>query len=351
MDDATARDIVLEAFRTYEPRQEPRTIEAARVPVSTNRVYRLTFATRPNVFAKLSSYGSFVHFRQDHQRIEQWRRLLAPTRYATFLAPVLSTDQDVFTFHSGDAWVVFYGESPVRDCLPRILSERQVEAFALEMGRWHRACQEIAGDLAPTWKTVGSDIAILFDGLGSDGWLAERGIDRGEAKYLRDHCNLFLKNADRLGYFGFPKLPLLIDWNIGNFSVTDTSGKVELFSRWDYDWFRVEPRAMDFYSSSRVVSGVGDRTIFSYGPRTFLDPRFGKFLRAYRSECPIAETELRFAKEAYRFFVLNYVVLSGQNFFQPEIWARLVREAIEQYLPELDRIDLDDVFTTSQSST
>jgi len=352
MDDATARSIVLEAFRTYEPRQEPRTIEAARVPVSTNRVYRLTFASRPNVFAKLSSYGSFVHFRQDHQRIEQWRRLLAPTRYASFLAPVLCTDDDdVFTYHSGEAWVVFYGESPIRACLPRILSERQVETFALEMGRWHRACREIAGDVLPTWKTVGSDIAILFDGLGSEGWLAERGIDRGEAKYLRDHCNLFLKNAERLGYFGFQKLPLLIDWNIGNFSVTDTSDRVELFSRWDYDWFRIEPVAMDFYFLSRAVSAIGDRTVFSYGPRTFLDPRFRRFLQAYRSEFAITEAELRLAKESYRFFVLNYVVLSGQYFFQPELWTRLVREAIEQYLPELDRIELDDVFTASRASS
>jgi hypothetical protein len=348
VDDAAARRTVLAAYQTYSAGELPTGIEAARVPVSTNRVYRLTFASSPSVYAKLSSYGSFIHFRQDHQRIEQWRRLLSRGRYASFLAPVLSTDEDVFMYHAGEAWVAFYGEVPTRASLPRVLSEEQVESFALAMARWHRACSDAARALPPTWKTVGSDIAILFDVLASDGWLKEHRIDRSEARYVRDHCNLFLKNADRLGYFDFSKMPVLIDWNIGNFSVTGAGPEIELFSRWDYDWFRIEPRALDFYSLSRVVSQIGDRTIFSYGARTFLDPRFTRFLRAYQSVFPLGEAELRFVKEAYRFFILNYVILSGQHFFQPALHERLLREAIDQYLPELDRLDFTDVFALTR---
>ncbi len=341
MDEARARDTVLAAFRTFSGGEGPLDIQAARAPVSTNRVYRLVFDRRTNVFAKISSYGSFVHFRQDHQRIERWRRLLRATRYEHFLAPVLTTGDDVYTFHAGDAWVAFYEEVPVEALLPRILSEAQIETLAEEMARFHRASAEVAPKLAPTWKTLGSDIAILFDALGNSAWLADRDLSRSEARYLQNHCNLFLRNADRLAYNDLARCPVLLDWNIGNFSVTSTADDFELFSRWDYDWFRIEPRVLDFYFLSRVSSGVGDRTQFSYVPSTFFEARFGRFLRAYHAVSPLRANEVRFLREAYRFFVLNYVALSGEHFFREDLCARLLREAIDYYLPELDRLDFD----------
>ena len=341
MDDARARETVLAAFRTYSPREDPKAVEAARAPVSTNRVYRLVFESRPNVYAKISSYGSFVHFRQDHQRIEEWRRLLRGTRYEHFLAPILSADADVYTYHAGDAWVAFYQEVPTRARLPRVLSEPQIATLASEMARFHRASLETARGLAPTWKTLGSDVAILFDSLGSSAWRDARGLSKSEAKYLRDHCNLFLRNADRLGYSALPKIPVLIDWNIGNFSVTNAGVDFELHTRWDYDWFRIEPRALDFYFLSRVSSRLGDRTRFSYFPGPLLEPRFVAFLRHYHEVFPLTAGEVRFLREAYRFFVLHYVVLSGEHFFKEELCVRLLREAIDLYLPELDRLDFD----------
>ncbi len=60
-----------------------------------------------------------------------------------------------------------------------------------------------------------------------------------------------------------------------------------LFSRWDYDWFRIEPRLLDFYFLSRVSSRTGDRTRFTYGAHTLLEPRFRRFLRAYHAEFPL----------------------------------------------------------------
>jgi len=340
MDDARARETVLAAFRTYGAADSPVEIQAARAPVSTNRVYRLALRGRPNVYAKISSYGSFVHFRQDHQRIEQWRRLFRGTRYESFLAPVLSSGDDVYTYHAGDAWVAFYEEVPTRASLPRVLSEAQIATLAEEMARFHRASFDVASKLAPTWKTLGSDIAILFDALGNPAWLEERGLTASEARYLRDHCNLFLRNADRLHYADLPKFPVLIDWNIGNFSVTDTGEHFELFSRWDYDWFRIEPRVLDFYFLSRVSSGVGDRTRFSYFPETLLEPRFELFLRHYHALFPLKEEEVRFLREAYRFFILNYVVRSGEHFFKRELYERLLLEAIDLHLPMVDRLDM-----------
>jgi hypothetical protein len=71
-----------------------------------------------------------------------------------------------------------------------------------------------------------------------------------------------------------------------------------------------------------------------------LEPRFVSFLKAYQGVYPLGENELLFIKEAYRFFILNYVVRGGEHFFRPSICRRLQQEAIAQYLPSLDSLDL-----------
>ena len=43
----------------------------------------------------------------------------------------------------------------------------------------------------------------------------------------------------------------------------------------------------------------------------------------------------------YRFFILNYVIRQGYAFFQPELAARLQREAVTSYLPAADELDLE----------
>ena len=55
---------------------------------------------------------------------------------------------------------------------------------------------------------------------------------------------------------------------------TAPDGSFRLFSRWDYDWFRIEPRLLDFYFLSRVSSRTGDRTRFTYGAHTLVEPTF-----------------------------------------------------------------------------
>lgn len=332
-------EIVRTAWTTYAPGIEPISVEETSAHVSTNQVYRLRFAERSTVYAKVSSYGSFVHFRQDHERIERWRQLLIGTRYELLLAPVLTLEGEIYTFHSGAFWVAFYGEVTVGTLLPKILSEPQVVQLGREMAHLHKACDAIATQLDPTWKTLGSDIAHLFDLLDDTHWVQAHGLTKSEASYLQHHCNLFLRNADRMGYHRWKKLPVLVDWNLGNFSVTDHTPNFQLLSRWDYDWFRIEPRALDFYFFSRVVSEVGDRTHFSYLVAPLLQPRFKTFLRAYHEVFPLTREELLFLQEAYRFFVLNYVVRIGEHFFQPHYHKHLMGETVERYLPEVDRQD------------
>ena len=47
--------------------------------------------------------------------------------------------------------------------------------------------------------------------------------------------------------------------------------------------------------------------------------------------------ELRFLKEAYRFFILNYVVKNGSYFFSEQYAQKMQAEAFDIYLPSVDR--------------
>ncbi|MBK8588142.1 MAG: hypothetical protein IPN77_03250 [Sandaracinaceae bacterium] len=190
---------------------------------------------------------------------------------------------------------------------------------------------------------MGSDIAQLFDSLSDPRYCAERHLRSEDASMLKAHCDRFLHNAEDLGYHGFEKLPVLVDWNTGNFSVGLDGDGFKLFTRWDYDWFRIEPRTLDFYFASRVVRSEGDQTIFSYLVDPLLEPRFIRFMRAYDAINPLADEEILFLKEVYRFFILNYVIREGEHFFQGPICQRLQREAVEVYLPTLDAVRFEKV--------
>lgn len=332
-------ELIAAAWEAFgDPRDIIKRVEIS-ANVSTNNVYRLTLSDGHEVIAKRSSYGSYVHFRQDHQLIQQWIRLLGGTRFQSFLAPMLLRDHEVFTYREGDEWVAFYRKAPFYDFLPKLLTLPQVDSLAQQMAEFHRESAVAARRMNPTWKSVGSDIASLYDALGSPTWRKQRGFNDEVETELRRHCDHFLNNAEKLGYHGFEKLPVLVDWNIGNFSVGFDHEGFKMYSRWDYDWFRIEPRAFDFYFCARVVRSDGDQTLFSYLTDPFFEPRFTRFLLEYHRVNPLQQNEVLFLKEAYRFFILNYVIRSGEHFFRPSYCKRLQAEAIDTYLPRLDRIN------------
>jgi len=333
-------DILLAAWEAYGDRRELSAIVEISATVSTNRVYRLVLSDKKELIAKVSSYGAFVHFRQDHERINQWAALLRYSRYRRFLAGVVERDGKVFTFKQGHRWVVFYHKVDFYDLLPRVLSASEVVAFGRELALFHRASRWAGQQLTPTAKTIGADIADLYDSLDDPEWCRKRDVSGSDEHVLARHCDTFLENSESLGFFTWPKLPILIDWNTGNFSVGYEGDGFKLFSRWDYDWFRIEPRVFDFYFASRVVRGSGDQTVFSYTTGPLLEERFVAFLKAYHEILPLTENEILYLKEAYRFFILNYVVHSGEHFFRPSIWQRLSREALTDYLPALSSLDL-----------
>jgi hypothetical protein len=89
-----------------------------------------------------------------------------------------------------------------------------------------------------------------------------------------------------------------------------------------------------------VSSSTGDRSVWTYGSHTLLEPRFHTFLAAYHAIFPLSPGEVLFLKEAYRFFLLNYVVREGRHFFRYEFWQHLMHDAVDVQLPALDDVDL-----------
>jgi hypothetical protein len=334
------RSVVEAAWREYgDPRAVTELGELSAM-VSTNRVYRLHLDDGSSVIAKVSNYGSFFLFAEDHDRLHRSNRLLADTRYAGFLADVLTRDGRPYLWYDGEFWAILYDEVEVRDRLPRVLTPGQVDNFAEEIASFHLACAEVAPLIPPTSTSIKSDAIHLLE-LVSDRHAPQRfGLDASRLDVVRRHTHRFLMALYEGGYDYWPKQPVLIDWNLGNFSVEFSADRFRLFSRWDYDWFRIETRLLDFYFLSRVSSRTGDRTRFTYGSHTLLEPRFRRFIRAYHRVYPLTEAEVRFLVEAYRFFLLNYVVREGKYFFRHDYWRLLQHDVVDVHLPSIDTFDI-----------
>lgn len=315
--------------------------------VSTNRVFLLRLSDGTHVFAKVSNYGSPFLFREDHDRVRRLIDGLRGTRYESFLAPPLtrrdaSGRDRLHTYYDGKVWGVLYGEVERREQLPRILGDADIECLAREMATFHLTCADVAArDAIPRTSTsITSDIVHLLD-LVSDRTasrtlrLAPEHLD-----IVRRHAQRFLSAMEDLGYADMVRLPVFVDWNLGNFSVDRTGdGDFRLFSRWDYDWFRTDTVLLDFYFLSRVSSQTGDRTQFSYGVHTLAEPRFHRFLRAYHEVSPLTEADAEFIVETYRFFILHYVLSVGDHFFRQDLWDEFRLQAVTTGLPSIDRFD------------
>ena len=309
--------------------------------VSTNAVFRVELDDGSAVIAKFSNYGSYFLFCEDHDRVHRAKRLLYPTRYRTFLADTLTVGGKVFTYYDGEIWAVFYEEVERRDALPKVLTDDQIECLGREMALFHLECGRVGAHIPPTSKSIRSDAIHLLELVSNPQLAARFALDGDELAIVRHHAHEFLLELERISYDYWVKIPVLIDWNLGNFSVDIApDGSFKLFSRWDYDWFRIEPRMLDFYFLSRVSSQTGDRTVFTYSPHTLVEPRFQRLLAAYHATNPLSTAEVAFLKECYRFFILNYVIAEGDHFFANDLWRRLQREAVHTYLPAVETLDL-----------
>jgi Ser/Thr protein kinase RdoA (MazF antagonist) len=326
--------IIRKAWEGYDASKTIRDIEDISAMVSTNHVYRITFDDDDIIIAKLSYFGKFEHFKEDHRIIQTLAiNLLYP--FENFLARSLQKNNRVYIYHhkhgKTDAWVVFYNPTRILQRLPRRLEENHIKKLGQQVGKFHKACSRVKNVLPKSSKTLRTDIWALQQQIETDPKQFGTGM---QADFLKYHCEMFLKNRSKYNMSSFEIIPVFIDWNIGNFSVTPN---LELYSRWDYDWFRMSYRLLDFYFFSRVVSDIGDRTVFSYVINTMMEDRFILFLKEYHKVNPLTADEIRFLKEAYRFFILNYVIKDGKHFFSEQYAKKLQAEAFDIYLPSVDR--------------
>lgn len=326
--------IIQKAWEGYDASKTIKTIDDISARVSTNHVYRITFDDDDIIIAKLSNFGKYEHFKEDHRLIHSLcNNLLYP--FENLLSKSLLKNNRVYTYRykhgKTDAWVVFYNPTRVMERLPRQLEERHIKKLGQQVGKFHKACARLKNVLPKSSKTLRTDINILLDQLNKN---EKQFGNRMQADFLKYHCDQFIKNRLKHSVSSFEIIPVFIDWNIGNFSVTPD---LELYSRWDYDWFRMSYRVLDFYFFSRVVSSIGDRTVFSYVIDTMMEDRFILFLKEYHKVNPLKADEIRFLKEVYRFFILNYVIKDGKHFFHEQYAKKLQAEAFDIYLPSVDR--------------
>ena len=227
--------IIKRAWKEFDSRHEIRGVYVVSAYVSTNQVYKISFYKREPVFAKLSDYGRFEDFREDHIIINNLaNNLEAP--YQMFLAQSLVKKNELFTylFHqeNSSAWVVFYNPIQFKTKLPARLDEKLIRKLGRELARFHKACTNVSNQLPNASKTVITDIHNLVKSVNKD----EIKMCENHKSMVLKHADLFLNNAYKANYTeDFETIPVFIDWNIGNFSVTPEG---RFYSRWDYDWFR-----------------------------------------------------------------------------------------------------------------
>lgn len=327
-------EIVKVAWQAYDNTRKIVRIVDISAKVSTNHVYRIRFENNSFIIAKLSYYGKFEHFMEDHTIINVMSNNM-PAPFENLLARSLMKGNELFVYRYKnemiDAWVIFYKPIELRNKLPRRLNEEQIDKFGEQLALFHEACFNIRNTLPGSSKTLRTDVDALINHLETDEGRFEH---RMNEYMIREHCDLFLQSFEKFRVKDLQRMPVFVDWNIGNFSVTSS---YKLFSRWDYDWFRVSTRMMDFYFLSRVTSDIGDRTVFSYYIGPLMEDRFIRFLKAYHSVYPLIANEILFLKEVYRFFILNYVIKDGKYFFHKIFTTKLQREAFTIYLPSIEK--------------
>ncbi len=322
--------IIRYAWMAYDSTRQIQRITDISAMVSTNHVYKIRLKDGNNVIAKISYFGKYEHFVEDHTIINVLSNNL-PVRYENFLSRALMKGNQLF-FHRFqndiiDAWVVFYRPIKIKQKLPRRLDENLIDKLAIEFAEFHKACHLIRHTLPHPSKNMTTDVNALLE-------IVDKSF-KNDADLIKSQCELFLDNTHKINSNGFDKIPVFVDWNIGNFSVS-ASGR--FYSRWDYDWFRMSSRIVDFYFISRVVSDVGDKTSFTYHPDTMMEDRFLRFLKKYHEIYPLTEPEIYFLKEAYRFFLLNYVVREGDYFFLESFAKQLQRDAFEIHFNRVDKV-------------
>ena len=103
--------IIEKGWYNYNPKRRIRKIEDLSVNVSTNKVFKITFIDKTFVFAKVSNFGKFENFKEDHQIINVLANNLERP-YDHFLSSSLMKENHLYLYRYEDeyidVWMVFY---------------------------------------------------------------------------------------------------------------------------------------------------------------------------------------------------------------------------------------------------
>ena len=159
-------EIIRKAWDGYDPSRKIANIEDISALVSTNRVVKITFTDEDFIIAKLSSFGKYEYFKEDHRIINALsNNLLYP--FENLLAKSLLKNNRVYTYRykkgKTDMWVVFYNPTRVMQRLPKRLDDGQIKSLGYQIGKFHLACSRIRNVLPKSSKTLRTDINTLLE--------------------------------------------------------------------------------------------------------------------------------------------------------------------------------------------
>src|ERR1700745_4125646 len=125
----TSADIIKKAWTEYDPTKIISKVIDISVKVSTNFVFHVWFEDGDMIVAKLSYFGKYEYFKEDHRIIHSLsNNLLYP--FENFLAKSLLKNNRVYIYHykhrKTDAWVVFYNPTRIFARMPKRLDERHI---------------------------------------------------------------------------------------------------------------------------------------------------------------------------------------------------------------------------------
>ena len=161
-------EVIRKAWDGYDPSRKIAKIEDISAMVSTNRVVKITFIDEDFIIAKLSSFGKYEYFKEDHRIIQALgNNLLYP--FENLLAKSLLKNNRVYTYRykkgKVDMWVVFYNPTRVMQRLPRRLEDSQIKSLGRQIGKFHLACSRIRNVLPKRSKTLRTDINTWLEQL------------------------------------------------------------------------------------------------------------------------------------------------------------------------------------------
>ena len=114
--------IIRLGWKEYNFRREIADVEDLSVNVSTNKVFKLTLVDGGCLMVKVSSFGKFENFKDDHTIINVLANNLEYP-YESFLSSSLMKDDELFLYRYedtvADVWMVFYRPVRIAERLPK----------------------------------------------------------------------------------------------------------------------------------------------------------------------------------------------------------------------------------------